>query len=845
MSSSSFSAHRAAPVTLTTPAFAVAASFPGRTPTTATTTRNPSIIPAPPSGTALSAVRQSFFHGRPILSRPQSAPVPASRSVRVTPRADIDAKPSQTSTSSASKPVTPIPSPPPLNGHLRSTTSQKTPLPITTTPQQPPSQAQQPLKDGPTATPLLDSVADSTLLLRKLSPSQLPQLAHELRWDVLHQVSQVGGHLGSSLGVIELTIALHYVFNTPHDRLIWDVSHQAYPHKILTGRRSGMTTIRQHGGLSGFTKRAESEYDPFGAGHSSTSISAGLGMQVARDMAGIPGLSIAVIGDGAITGGQAYEAMNNAGYLKNRFVVIFNDNDQVSLPTGTKTVAGVRPSGALSDYTTRMMSTKAYHDVREMAKSFSKLFPEGVQDFAAQVDEMTRTMFTGSSPNVGHLNGNQVADGEFPGSTGETRPLAGTLFEQLGFHYFGIVDGHNLASLVPVLSNVRDLPGNKPVLVHVRTEKGKGYAPAEVALDKYHGVASFEIGTGKQHKPASPTPAYTSVFASALIAAAERDDKVVALTAAMPGGTGLNIFGEAFPDRCHDVGIAEQHAVTMAAGMACEGYKPFCCIYSTFLQRGYDQLVHDVSIQNLPVRFVLDRAGLVGNDGPTHHGSFDLAYIGCVPNMMIMAPSDELELMHMVATATRYDSGPSVLRYPRGRGVGIDVIRDEFGVKLPDDDVLPKHGSAVPVGKGRIIRQYGKRSNNKKVAILSIGTRLHDAVKAARSLYDEHDVDTTVADARFMKPLDGDLVRRLAQEHDVLVTVEDGSIGGFGDHVLHFMANEGLLDNGKVRVRPMTLPDRYIEHASQSVQYKEAGLTAMDIERTVLNVLNSSSDASM
>lgn len=819
------------------PAFATIAALPGRI--TSTTFAPTSNNTSTSNSNTNSIVRSSLFHGRPLLSPPLSSSSSSSQlySVRVTPHADIDPLPTKPSTKPATTAAPAIPS---LNGHISSSSS---PSPTTSTSvNKTPKKQQQPAKThfrGPTATPLLDSVADDPSLLRQLSPSQLPQLAHELRWDVLHHVSQTGGHLGSSLGVIELTIALHYVFNTPHDRLIWDVSHQAYPHKILTGRRSGMTSIRQHGGLSGFTKRSESVYDPFGAGHSSTSISACLGMQVARDMAGIPGLSIAVIGDGAITGGQAYEAMNNAGYLKNRFVVIFNDNDQVSLPTGTKTVAGVRPSGALSDYTTRMMSSRAYHDVRELAKSFSKLFPEGVQDVAAQVDEMTRTMFTGGSSHhhQQHLNGAQIADGEFPGSTGETHAPAGTLFEQLGFHYFGIVDGHDLASLVPVLNNVRDLPGNKPVLVHVRTEKGKGYAPAEGALDKYHGVASFEIGTGKQNKPSSPTPAYTSVFASALIAQASRDDKVVALTAAMPGGTGLNTFGEKFPDKCHDVGIAEQHAVTMAGGMACEGYKPFCCIYSTFLQRGYDQLIHDVAIQNLPVRFVLDRAGLVGNDGPTHHGSFDLAYIGCVPNMMIMAPSDEVELIHMVATATKYDNGPCVLRYPRGRGVGLDVIRNDFGVNI---DEMPEHGTALPIGKGRIIRRPSSSStttSKEKVAILSIGTRLQEACKAATTLEETHGVATTVADARFMKPLDGDLIRKLAREHDVIVTVEEGSIGGFGDHVLHFMALEGLLDDGNTKIRPMVLPDRYIEHGSQKQQYETAGLSASDIEMTVLKLI--------
>lgn len=616
--------------------------------------------------------------------------------------------------------------------------------------------------------------------------------------------------MGASLGVIELTVALHHVFNTPHDRLIWDVSHQAYPHKILTGRRSRMPTLRKSGGLSGFTKREESEYDPFGAGHSSTSISAGLGMQVARDMAGIPGISIAVIGDGAITGGQAYEALNNAGYLKNRMIVILNDNGQVSLPTGTKTVAGVKPSGALSNYTSRLLSSRPFQDVRGFAKSFSKLFPEEIQDVAAQVDEYTRGI---------------VSQG-------------GTLFEELGFYYVGPIDGHNLETLVPVLENVRDMPGNKPVLIHIKTEKGKGYAPAEGALDKYHGVAKFDVGTGKQFKSASKTPSYTSVFANALIKEAEHDRKVVAITAAMPGGTGLNIFGERFPKRCHDVGIAEQHAVTMAGGMACEGYKPFCCIYSTFLQRGYDQLIHDVSLQKLPVRFILDRAGLVGNDGATHHGSFDLAYIGCIPNMTIMAPSDETELQNMIATALNINDGPSVVRYPRGVGVGIDKINEKFGGNF---ETMPERGYALPIGKGRIIRAKGTNAKEGSVALLSIGTRLMDSVKAAERL-ETFGVPVTVADARFMKPLDRDLISKLIAEHDIVITVEEGSIGGFGDHVLHYAALEGLLDNGTVKLRPMVLPDRYIDHGSQTEQYEEAGLSATHIEATAMRLLGRSAE---
>eukprot|EP00178_Gracilaria_changii_P006872 TRINITY_DN2225_c0_g1_i1.p1 TRINITY_DN2225_c0_g1~~TRINITY_DN2225_c0_g1_i1.p1 ORF type:complete len:746 (-),score=139.99 TRINITY_DN2225_c0_g1_i1:8104-10341(-) len=663
---------------------------------------------------------------------------------------------------------------------------------------------------APRSTPLLDSIS-TPADLRRLRPADLKALAYELRWDVLRAVSATGGHLGASLGVIELTIALHYVFNTPHDRLIWDVSHQAYPHKILTARRHRMHTLRKSGGLSGFTKRAESEYDPFGAGHSSTSISAGLGMQVARDVASIPGLSIAVIGDGAITGGQAYEAMNNAGYLKNRFIVILNDNAQVSLPTGTKSVAGVRPSGALSDYTSRVLSSRPFQDLRGAAKNLSRLFPEGIQDVAAQVDEIGR----------GFLS------------------QGGTLFEQLGFYYVGPIDGHKLDVLVNVLENVRDMPGNKPVLIHVKTDKGKGYPPAEAAFDKYHGVARFDVATGKQHKSVSKTPSYTSVFANALVAHADKDRKILAITAAMPGGTGLNVFGEVHPTRCHDVGIAEQHAVTMAAGMACEGFKPFCCIYSTFLQRGYDQLIHDVALQKLPVRFILDRAGLVGNDGPTHHGTFDLAYIGCIPHMTIMAPSDETELQNMVATALKIDDAPSVVRYPRGVGVGLDVINSKFGGNFLE---MPTKGYAVPIGRGRIIRRVGSSSARKgSVAILSLGTRLLEAVNACDMLQ-EFDVTVTVADARFMKPLDRNLIRQLASTHEVMISVEEGSIGGFGDHVLHFLALDGLLDDGAVKFRPMVLPDRFIDHGSQSEQYEEAGLTAKHIHATAMRLLGRSSE---
>lgn len=660
-------------------------------------------------------------------------------------------------------------------------------------------------------TPLLDTVRMPEDL-RRLSPTELKRLTAELRWATLDAVSKTGGHLGASLGVIELTAALHYVFDTPHDRLIWDVSHQAYPHKILTGRRGMMGTLRQSGGLSGFTKREESEYDPFGAGHSSTSISAGLGMQVARDLAGIKGVTIAVIGDGAITGGQAYEAMNNAGYLKNRMIVILNDNGQVSLPTGTKTAAGVSPSGALSDYTSQLMSSRPFQDMRGLAKQFSRLFPEEIQGAAAQVDEYTRGIMT----------------------------RGGTLFEELGFYYVGPIDGHKLETLVPILENVRDMPGNKPILLHVKTDKGRGYAPAEAAFDKYHGVAKFDVTTGKQHKSVSATPAYTTVFANTLIAEAETDRKIVALTAAMPGGTGLNIFGDRFPKRCYDVGIAEQHAVTMAAGMACEGYKPFCCIYSTFLQRGYDQLVHDVSLQKLPVRFILDRAGVVGNDGPTHHGSFDLAYIGCIPNMTIMAPSDELELQNMIATSLAIDDSPSVVRFPRGNGIGFEAISKMFGVTVSE---MPRKGRALEIGKGRIVRSAKRDPSNDSpsVAILSLGARLLDSVKAAIEL-EEANVPVTVADARFMKPLDRELIRELVTDHDILITIEDGSIGGFGDHVLHFLALEGFLDTGDIKVRPLVLPDRYIEQGSQAQQYEEAGLTHAHVVATAMRLVGRSSE---
>lgn len=572
-----------------------------------------------------------------------------------------------------------------------------------------------------------------------------------------------------------------------------------------------MMTLRKQGGISGFTRRVESEYDVFGAGHSSTSISAALGMAVARDHDGRKNHCISVIGDGAITGGMAYEAMNNAGCLRNRVIVVFNDNGQVSLPTGTKTAAGARPAGALHDYTSQLLSSKPFQDVRGLAKGFAKLFPEEIQGVAAQVDEFTRGV---------------VSQG-------------GTLFEELGFYYVGPIDGHRLETLVPVLENVRDMGGNKPVLVHVKTEKGYGYKPAMNAFDKYHGVARFDVSTGKQHKSVARTPSYTSVFANTLINEAQHDRKILAITAAMPGGTGLGLFGERFPARCYDVGIAEQHAVTMAAGMTTEGYKPFACIYSTFLQRGYDQLIHDVALQNLPVRFILDRAGLVGNDGPTHHGSFDLAYMGCIPNMTIMAPCDELELQNMVATALAINDGPSAVRYPRGNALGLDTIREKFGGNVME---MPAKGRALPIGRGRYIRKKSSSSSRKgAVAILSLGTRLLDSVIAAEAL-EKRNVEATVADARFAKPLDRDLIRQLCEDHEIVITIEEGSIGGFGDHVLHWAVTEGLLDDGSVRFRPMVLPDRYIEHGNQSEQVKEAGLSAEHIEATALKLLGRSAE---
>ncbi|KAL1495696.1 hypothetical protein AB1Y20_016559 [Prymnesium parvum] len=662
---------------------------------------------------------------------------------------------------------------------------------------------------GPRTTPLLDMVR-SPQDLKPFTINELKQLAHELRWETINAVSKTGGHLGSSLGVVELTVALHKVFNAPQDPIIWDVSHQVYPHKILTGRRHRMHTLRQAGGLSGFAKRKESEYDNFGAGHSTTSISAALGMQTAFELQGRHERhSIAVIGDGAITGGMAYEAMNNAAYLNSRVIVIYNDNGQVSLPTGTPSAGGTGPAGSLSAYTARLIASKPFQNFRDTAKSINKLFPKEIQEANAKIDEYARGFVSG-----------------------------GTLFEELGFYYIGPVDGHDLDNLVPILESVRDRGGNQPVLLHIKTQKGYGYPPAEFASDKYHGVPKFDVATGKKQVIPAKTPSYTSVFADTLINIAATDRSVVAITAAMPGGTGIDKFGRRFPKRTFDVGIAEQHAVTFAAGQAAEGLKPFCSIYSTFLQRAYDQVIHDCAIQKLPVRFILDRAGLVGNDGPTHHGSFDLAYLGCIPDIVVCAPSDEVELMNMVHTVYSIDSLPSALRYPRGSALGLEKLNDLFGYELEE---MPEKGTVLPVGKGRVIRQ-ARAGAKSRVAILSLGTRLACAVTAARALEEaDGKVGVTVADARWMKPLDTELVGKLAEEHDILITVEEGSIGGFGDHVLHFLALSGRLDEGKLKVRPMVLPDKYIEAAGQGEQYEEAGLSAGFIENTARKLLGKQS----
>ena len=623
------------------------------------------------------------------------------------------------------------------------------------------------------ATPLLDTV-EIPADLRLIADKDLPRLAEELRAELIDAVSLTGGHLGAGLGVVELTVALHAVFDTPKDKIIWDVGHQAYPHKILTGRRDRIRTLRQGGGLSGFTKRAESEYDPFGAAHSSTSISAGLGYAVARDLDGRDGHVVAVIGDGAISAGMAYEAMNNAGALGSRLIVILNDNDMSIAP----------PVGAMSAYLARLISGKTYLSLRDVGRKITKRFGKTVDRTITRAIETARQFVTG-----------------------------GNLFGELGFYYVGPIDGHDLSTLLPILRNVRDA-GDGPILVHVVTEKGKGYAPAEAAADRYHGVVKFDVVTGAQVKAKSNAPSYTKVFGESLIAEAHRDPKVVAITAAMPSGTGVDLFQKVHPARTFDVGIAEQHAVTFAAGLACDGYKPFCAIYSTFLQRAYDQVVHDVALQKLPVRFPIDRAGLVGADGPTHAGAFDIAYLGCIPNMVLMAAGDEADLVHMVATAAAYDEGPIAFRYPRGDGLGVE---------------MPERGQVLEIGRGRVLRE------GTRVALFSYGTRLGEALKAAEDL-EAMGLSTTVADARFAKPLDTDLLARLAREHEVLVTIEEGSIGGFGSAVLHALAMSGRLDHG-LKVRTLVLPDTYIDHDTQTAMYAAAGLDALGILSTVTAAL--------
>ena len=630
-----------------------------------------------------------------------------------------------------------------------------------------------------TSTPLLDRIA-SVDDLRRLPEGDLHRLASELRDATIGAVSKTGGHLGAGLGVVELTVALHHVFNTPHDRVIWDVGHQAYPHKILTGRRNRIETLRQKDGLSGFTKRSESEFDPFGAGHSSTSISAGLGMAVGSNLQGIQRNVIAVIGDGAMSAGMAFEGMNNAGASDSRLIVILNDND----------MSIAQPVGAMSSYLSRLITSEPFHSIRDLMREVAAKFPAEIERTARRAREAARDLISGNS-----------------------------VFSQLGFLHIGPIDGHDMAHLLPVLKNIRDGHARGPVLVHVVTEKGKGHPFAGPSAEKYHAVPKFDVITGTQQKSAGNAPSYTSVFAKGLIAAAEQDDKIVAITAAMPSGTGLDKIKARFPDRVFEVGIAEQHAVTFAAGLATEGMKPFCALYSTFLQRGYDQLVHDVAIQNLPVRFAIDRAGLVGNDGATHAGVFDIAYLSCLPNMVIMCPSDEAELMHMVATSVAHDDGPSAVRYPRGEGVGVE---------------LPEIGDVLKIGRGRIVRE------GQGTAILSLGTRLADAMRAADQLEDDIG-PVTVADARFAKPMDTDLLDRLAQNHARLLIVEENSPGGFSAHVLQYLANAGHLDGG-LTVRCLSLPDRLIDHDSQAGQLALAGIDAEGIAET-LRVMNGGTDS--
>jgi len=622
-------------------------------------------------------------------------------------------------------------------------------------------------------TPLLDTV-DTPHDLRKLKPSQLRQLADELRAETISAVGTTGGHLGSGLGVVELTVAIHYVFNTPDDRLVWDVGHQCYPHKILTGRRDRIRTLRMGGGLSGFTKRAESEYDPFGAAHSSTSISAALGFAIANKLAGTPGKGIAVIGDGAMSAGMAYEAMNNAEQAGNRLIVILNDNDMSIAP----------PVGGLSAYLARVVSSSEYLGLRNLAKKITGKISRRLTSAASKAEEYARGMATG-----------------------------GTLFEELGFYYVGPIDGHNLDHLIPVLENIRDAKEG-PVLLHVVTQKGKGYAPAEAAADKYHGVQKFDVITGAQAKAPPGPPAYQNVFGETLAKLADTDPRICAITAAMPGGTGVDKFAKAHPERSFDVGIAEQHAVTFAAGLAAQGMRPFCAIYSTFLQRAYDQVVHDVAIQDLPVRFAIDRAGLVGADGCTHAGSFDVTYLASLPNFVVMAAADEAELVHMTKTAAEYDAGPIAVRYPRGNGVGVE---------------MPAEPQVLEIGKGRIVRE------GKTIAILSLGTRLAEALKAADML-EAKGLSATVADLRFAKPLDEALIRRLLTTHEVAVTIEENAVGGLGAHVLTMASDEGLIDAG-LKLRTMRLPDRFQDQDKPELQYDEAGLNAPHIVETVLKAL--------
>ncbi len=627
------------------------------------------------------------------------------------------------------------------------------------------------------ATPLLDTV-ETPADLRQLAPGQLRQFADELRAEMIAAVGQTGGHLGSGLGVVELTVAIHYVFNTPDDRLVWDVGHQAYPHKILTGRRDRIRTLRQGGGLSGFTKRSESEYDPFGAAHSSTSISAALGFAVANKLAGTPGKGIAVIGDGAMSAGMAYEAMNNSHLAGNRLVVILNDNDMSIAP----------PVGGLSSYLARLVSSRPFLGLRDIARRLSRKLPEPLHRAAKKTDEFARGMAMG-----------------------------GTLFEELGLYYVGPIDGHNIDQLIPILENVRDA-AEGPCLIHVITQKGKGYGPAEASADKYHGVQKFDVITGEQVKGSAGPPAYQNVFGAQLTKEAETDPRICAITAAMPSGTGLDKFAAAHPERFFDVGIAEQHGVTFAAGLAAQGMRPFCAIYSTFLQRAFDQVVHDVAIQNLPVRFAIDRAGLVGADGATHAGSFDITYLAALPNMVVMAAADEAELVHMTHTAALHDSGPIAFRYPRGNGTGVP---------------LPEVPEQLEIGEGRIVR------HGTKVALLSLGTRLAEALKAADQL-DARGLSTTVADLRFAKPLDETLIRQLMASHEVIVTVEEGSIGGLGAHVLTMASDAGLLDAG-LKIRTLRLPDLFQDHDSPDKQYDEAGLNAPQIVDTVLAALRHNS----